>query len=172
MDRGRGLGWSQGVEDGEHERGGDPVDERHGFAEGFFMSRHERLDIKDMSRHERLDIRDPCYVRLEPGKMRQWLEGKAPEQVCGMSNCWGRCPLATYLREANDASDIRVGEHTYRLLLPAGDTGDCPLPDWAMRFVDYVDAGPDLRRVTVAEALELLERAAPAHLWAQTQKAG
>jgi hypothetical protein len=125
-----------------------------------------------MSKQERLDIRDPRYVRLEPGKMRQWLEGKAPEQVCGMSNCWGRCPLATYLREANGAYDIRVGEHTYRMLLPEGDTGDCPLPDWAMRFVDYVDAGPDLRRVTVAEALELLERAASPRVWAQTQKAG
>jgi hypothetical protein len=120
----------------------------------------------------RLDIRDPHDVRLEPGKMRQWLEGQAPEQVCGMSTCWGRCPLATYLREANGAYDIRVGEHTYRMLLPEGDTGDCPLPDWAMRFVDYVDAGPDLRRVTAAEALALLERAATARVWAQTQKAG
>jgi hypothetical protein len=75
-----------------------------------------------------------------------------------------------YLREAHDADDIRVGEHTYRLLLPAGDTGDCPLPAWAMRFVDYVDAGPDLRQVTVAEALALLERAAPPRAGAQTQK--
>jgi hypothetical protein len=75
-----------------------------------------------------------------------------------MSNTWGACPLATYLREAHDAYDIRVGEHTYRMLLPEGDTGECPLPDWAARFVDYVDAGPDLRQVTVAEALELLER--------------
>ena len=103
--------------------------------------------------------------------MRQWLEGKAPEQVCGTSTCRGTCPLATYLREANDAYDVWVGEHTYRLLLPEGDTGDCALPDWATRFVDYVDAGPDLRPVTAAEALELLERAAPACVLAQTQKA-
>jgi hypothetical protein len=46
-----------------------------------------------------------------------------------MSTCWGRCPLATYLREAHDAYDIRVGEHTYRMILPEGDTGDCPLPN-------------------------------------------
>jgi hypothetical protein len=39
-----------------------------------------------------------------------------------------------------------------------------------MRFVAYVDAGPDLRRVTAAEALELLERATSAPVWAQTQK--
>jgi hypothetical protein len=155
------LGWSQGVVEGEHERGSDPVDERHGFPGSFSMSRQERLDVSD-----------PRYVRLEPGKLRQWLEGKAPEQVCGISNCWGRCPLATYLREANDAYLIRVGELTYRMLLPEGDTGDCALPAWAMRFVGYVDAGPDLRRATTAEALELLERAAPACVWAQTQKAG
>jgi hypothetical protein len=123
-----------------------------------------------MSRQERLGLGDPRYVRLESGKVRRWLEGKAPEQVCGMSTCWGACPLATYLREATDAYDIRVGEHTYRLLLPEGDTGDCPLPAWAARFVDYVDAGPDLRRVTAAEALELLERATSARVWAQTPK--
>jgi hypothetical protein len=74
-----------------------------------------------------------------------------------------------YLREAHDADDIRVGEHTYRMLLPEGDTGDCPLPDWAARFVDYVDAGPDLRPVTAAEALELLERATSPRVWAQTR---
>ena len=110
---------------------------------------------------ERKGISDSHDVRLEPGKVRRWLEDRAPEQVCGTSNCWGRCPLATYLREAYDACDVRVGEHTYRMMLPKGDTGDCPLPDWATRFVDYVDAGPDLRQVTAAEALELLERAAP-----------
>ena len=118
-----------------------------------------------MSRQERPGISDPRYVRLEPSKMRQWLVSKAPEQTCGMSTCWGACPLATYLREAYDAYDIRVGEHTYRMMLPEGDTGDCPLPAWAARFVDYVDAGPDLRRVTAAEALELLERAAPSCVW-------
>jgi hypothetical protein len=155
------LGWSQGVDDVEHDRGSDPVDERHRFPEDFFMSRHERLDISD-----------PHDIRLEPGKVRCWLEDKAPEQVCGTSTCRGTCPLATYLREANDASDVWVGEHTYRLLLPEGDTGDCALPAWATRFVGYVDAGPDRRRVTAAEALELLERAAPACVWAQTQKAG
>jgi hypothetical protein len=124
------------------------------------------------ARHERLGISDPHYVRLEPGQVRRWLEDKAPEQACGTSNNWGACPLATYLREAHGAYDIRVGAHTYRMLLPAGDTGDCLLPDWAARFVDYVDAGPDLRRVTAAEALELLERAAPARGWAQTQNVG
>jgi hypothetical protein len=56
------------------------------------------------------------------------------------------------------------------MMLPEGDTGDCPLPDWAMRFVDYVDAGPDLRRVTAAEALELLERATSPRVWPQTRK--
>ena len=121
---------------------------------------------------ERRGISDPHDVRLEPGKVRRWLADKAPEQVCGMSNTWGACPLATYLREAHDAYAIRVGEHTYRMILPEGDTGDCPLPDWAERFVDYVDAGPDLRRVTAAEALALLERAAPSRVWAQTQKVG
>ena len=117
---------------------------------------------------ERRGISDPHDVRLEAGKVRRWLVDKAPEQVCGMSHTWGACPLATYLREAYDAYDIRVGEHTYRMLLPEGDTGDCALPDWATRFVDYVDAGPDLRRVTAAEALELLERAAPPRVWTQT----
>jgi hypothetical protein len=34
-----------------------------------------------------------------------------------MSHTWGACPLATYLREAYDAYDIRVGEQTYRMLL-------------------------------------------------------
>ena len=123
-----------------------------------------------MSRQERQDLSDPRDAGLEPGQVRRWLEGKAPEQTCGMSTCWGACPLATYLREAHDAHDIRVGEHTYRMVLPEGDTGDCPLPDWAERFVDYVDAGPDLRRVTAAEALELLERATSPRVWAQTQK--
>ena len=117
-----------------------------------------------MSRQERQGLSDRRDVGLEPGKVRRWLEGKAPEQTCGMSTCWGACPLATYLRETNDAYDIRVGEHTYRMMLSEGDTGDCPLPAWAMRFVDYVDAGPDLRRVTAAEALELLERAVPPRL--------
>jgi len=50
----------------------------------------------------------------------------------------GSCPLATYLREANDAYGIRVGEYTYRMMLPEGDTGSCALPDWATRFIDYV----------------------------------
>jgi hypothetical protein len=110
------LGWSQGVEDVEHDRGGDPVDERHGFPAGFFMSRQERAGISD-----------PRDMRLEPGKVRCWLEGKAPEQVCGTSTCWGACPLAMYLREAHDAYDVRVGEHTYRMMRLEGDTGDCPL---------------------------------------------
>ena len=70
-----------------------------------------------MSRQERPGISDPRDMRLEPGKVRCWLEGRAPEQVCGTSTCWGACPLAMYLREAHDADDIRVGEHTYRMLL-------------------------------------------------------
>jgi hypothetical protein len=57
------------------------------------------------------------------------------------------------------------------MLLPEGDTGDCPLPDWAMRFVGYVDAGPDLRRVTAAEALELLERVTAAEALELLQRA-
>ena len=52
--------------------------------------------------------------------------------------CLGVCPHATYLREAHDAYDIRVGEHTYRMMLPEGSTGYCALPDWATRFIDYV----------------------------------
>ena len=95
-----------------------------------------------------------------PADVERWLRTMPGDAICGRPHAAGDCPLARYLTARNGHPDwsIAVSPDGYHV---GGQS--YPMPWWARRFVQGVDALPQrLGRpaehgVTAAEALHVLE---------------
>ena len=99
--------------------------------------------------------------KLSPKELRQWLEGKEPTTVVGLTYVNTQCPLANYLKDKYQASYASVDARTYCVNGMADDSWH-DLPKWAQRLVRSIDS-LNARRihtpVQANEALSLLEGA-------------
>lgn len=96
-------------------------------------------------------------IQLRKASFRKWLRGQEPTETVGLQLTPNECPLARFLT-SRGAESVWVLDDTYALNRYGPQR---PLPGWALRYREIVDASPDPKgyrgTVTGAYALHLLE---------------
>lgn len=97
---------------------------------------------------------------LKIAEFREWLKGKEPSKIVGLTHISYQCPIARYLN-AKGFERIMVGSSSIFASIKGKAyyiTRRDALPVWVSHFVDNVDCKSGCREVTAAEALEVLEK--------------
>jgi hypothetical protein len=99
-------------------------------------------------------------IQMKLKGFRQWLDGFEDDQEVGMAAHNNRCPIAAYLKSQSEAP--MYGEEPFAYVTPLlYVTGKREihrrLPEWARRFVKYIDSG-GARTVTAREARAILDQ--------------